>query len=77
MDQSELRRHTENLEDALVAMIELWRSGQVGASTPAIYGLSSGCATISLIEGTAQEEETNGRAGAKGTETVEKENKLA
>ena len=37
-----------DLEDALAAMIELWRSGQVGASTPAIYGLSSGCATILL-----------------------------
>ncbi len=28
VDQSKLRWHLENLEDALAAMIELWRSGQ-------------------------------------------------
>ncbi len=28
VDPSDLRRHLENLENALAAMIELWRSGQ-------------------------------------------------
>ena len=66
-----------DLEEALAAMIVLWLSGhRCGHRHQRRMGSPAG-ARRSLIEVAAQEEETNGRAGAKGTGTVEKGNKLA
>jgi hypothetical protein len=76
-DQSELRRHLENLEDALAAMIELWRSGQARCIDASNLQALERVRDDPLMEVAAQEEETNRRAGAKGTGTVEKGNKLA
>ncbi len=76
VDQSKLRRHLENLEDALAAMIELWRSGQ-GHCIDArdLWALERMRDDLFLIEVAAQEE-TDTRAGAEGPGTMGKENKL-
>ena len=66
-----------DLEEALAAMIELWRSGQARCIDASNLQALERVRDDPLMEVAAQEEETNRRAGAKGTGTVEKGNKLA